>query len=194
MGEKGHQNWTRRINSVDCISERIQRRSEKEKQAQKTDNKSKVKDAPVGKINRRKPKHSKSSKTDNRDKKERHCFRCSEPNWTPDHAKDCKARKAKCKRCEKVGHFEKYCKTKLSHKKDKKEKVRKIDSSDSENTDYSTSNSEKSESAESVNRFAEVVNPSKKRVAELLTVKQLATGKMQEPDNCTEPAKNSNSK
>ena len=86
--------------------ERIQKRNEKEKTAEKSDT-SKVKDEPVGKINRRKPKNSKSPKTDNRDKKERHCFRCGEPNWTPEHSKDCKARKSKCKRCEKNGHFEK---------------------------------------------------------------------------------------
>ena len=136
--------------------DRIQKRSDNEKSTDKTADTNKVEEEPVGKITRRKPEGQKNNRDGDRDKREKHW--CGEPNWTPDHAKKCKARKATCKRCGKVGHFDKFCKSKLS--KDKKDKVKRIDdSSDTEETYSQSSDTDirSSDSEESVRRVQEIL-------------------------------------
>ena len=58
---------------------------------------------------KKKPK-VKSSMTAQPEKSKKQCFRCGAP-WQKDHIKDCKASKATCNNCKKVGHFAKCCKS-----------------------------------------------------------------------------------
>ncbi len=120
--------YIRATAEADKEMKRVQTPSTKpEKDKSETDSKEKVKDEPVGKVERRKTKEKSARRTAkserSRKPKDTHCYRCGEPNWTPDHGKTCKAKKATCKRCKKTGHFDKMCKTKL----DRKEKVQKVD-------------------------------------------------------------------
>ena len=90
------------------------------KEKTESEPKEKVKDEPVGKVDRRKPKDKsthRNAKTErSRKPKETHRYRCGKPDWTPDHGKNCKAKKATRKRCKKTGHFDKMCKNKLDKK------------------------------------------------------------------------------
>ena len=43
----------------------------------------------------------------------RECFRCGEPNFTPEHIKNCKATNTRCKYCKLVGHVEACCNKKF---------------------------------------------------------------------------------
>ncbi len=172
--------------------ERIQKKSDKEKPTDKTAETSKVKEKPVGKITRPKPKRHNNNRDGDRDKKNKHFFRCGEANWTPDHAKDCKAT---CKRCGKIGHFDKYCKSKMTDKKDKKEKVKRIDdSTDTEETYSQSSDSDtnSSDSEESVRQVREILPTHVRKQTEKLTIHAIPPDA--EPDNCTALGKSSNSK
>ncbi len=159
--------------------ERVQKKPDKEK-PDRTDLEQ-IKDQPIGKINRRKSsKHFKNKDGDRQ--KDSHCFRCGEPDWTPDHNKKCKARKARYKRCDKLGYFEKCCKSKekssKSTKRDK-EKVKKIDSSDTEETasEYTATETETDSSEESINRIKEVTTSKPTRQVEKFTLKTIQSGR-----------------
>ncbi len=151
-----------------------------DKDKSETDHKEKVKDEPVSKVDRKKSKQRATRRRlqspTHRKPKDSHCYRCGEPNWTPEHGKNCKARKATCKSCQKKGHFAKMGKTK---KQDKKEKVRRVDNSDTEssNTEISTLETEEASQTDSsedasVHRFQEVSTRDTTK-AETLSIKAI---------------------
>ncbi len=151
-----------------------------DKDKSETDHKEKVKDEPVSKVDRKKSKQRATRRRSQfptpRKPKDSHCYRCGEPNWTQEHGKTCKARKATCKSCQKKGDFAKMCKTK---QQDKKEKVRRVDNSETESptTEISTSETEgasQTDSSEdaSVHRIQEVSARHKTR-AETLSIRAI---------------------
>ena len=71
-------------------------------------------DETIAFTNRKDQKVRKNWKRDNNKKS---CYHCGRENWSPKHI--CPAVKAKCKSCEKYGHFAKVCKTKPIHGIDK---------------------------------------------------------------------------
>ncbi len=149
-----------------------------DKAKSETQTRQKVKDEPVGKIakgHKRDRKSKPNESTKSRKTRDTHCYRCGEPDWTPDHGKVCKAKKATCKRCKKTGHFDKMCKTKL----DRKEKVKKVNSDSEESSSEAHSATEDedettslSDTSSSVNRVLEIRSPNNQTI-EQLTVKAI---------------------
>ena len=59
----------------------------------------------------------------------RECFRCGEPNFTPDHIKNCTAVNYRCKFCKIVGQLEKCCNKKFPHRQ--KEMMKRLNARNS---------------------------------------------------------------
>ncbi len=145
--------WEKRANKDELeklvkavvAAEKEMQRVSKTKQSEPKE--TQIKEEPVGKINKKKGKRVSEA-----EKKERHCFKCGEAGWKPEHNKVFRARKHVCKVCKKLGHLEKVCRK-------AKEKVNKIEAENDNSIDSNSSTEPESTKTESVGKIREVSCP-----------------------------------
>ena len=92
------------------------------------------------------------------------CNRCGAPNWTRQH--ECPAKGKKCAKCEKIGHFAKYCRTnkRINH-------IQDDEASSAEDDDWSPN------TIHSVNQKVHATHQTKKNGPEFFTITALVNNR-----------------
>ena len=67
---------------------------------------------PVNKLQQNPRQSHNSNRSRNKSK---NCYYCSEPNWTREHPRVCKAKNYICSNCNKKGHLDSMCKSRPMH-------------------------------------------------------------------------------